>query len=361
MFWRSSSSSHQNQASPPPLPHGGDGEDGYDQYVWEEEGEEAKSGLHAVRFTVSTTGANSGDSAIYDGYDGQGEGEGEGIGGARPTGSPRLSGLFSRFGHQEGSQLLLGGSRKSLHKMNHKNSRSSMAGEASSGSLASVGTLKTPTPSGSSRATPRGSPNPKHPPSVGRSATLRARSPQTTTLLRTDTVRSDSQQRLDQLHGGTASSQNLRRSGSMPMRLGIPSSNPSSAAVAAAAAAAAHQAERVRRSTSRGNGVALDEDTGLWRSVSLGGTKGLVKRDGSKVMVGIDAKDPHLRPSFHDVGSLEEEEEGSADAVGMLVSFAYYLVMPALRYVFVSEHGGGDLARMKAIERKWVCCMDMQV
>jgi len=309
--------------------------------VWEEEWEEAKSGLHAVRFTVSTSSGGT-SSEQYDEYDGQEEEEG-GLGGARPSGSPRLSGLFSRFGHQEGSQLLLGGSRKSLHKMNHKNSRSSMAGEASTGSLASVGGAsasthhKSLTPSGSSRTTPRGSP--KQLPALGRSATLRARSPQTTTLLRTDAVRSDSQQRLDQLHGGSggsASSQNLRRSGSMPMRLGIlPSSNPSNAALAAAAAAAAHQAERVRRSTSRGSGMALDEDTGMWRSVSLGGTKGLMKRDGSKVMVGIDPS--HRRPSYQDVGGLKEDEEkeGGADAVGVLVSFGYYLVMPALRYVVV--------------------------
>jgi hypothetical protein len=117
------------------------------------------------------------------------------------------------------------------------------------------------------------------------------------------------------------------------MRLGIlPSSNPSSAALAAAAAAAAHQAERVRRNTSRGSGMALDEDTGMWRSVSLGGTKGLMKRDGSKVMIGMDPS--HRRPSFQDVGLKEDdEEEGGVDAVGMLVSFGYYLVMPALRYV----------------------------
>lgn len=314
------------------MPPQHDGEDGYDQYVWEEEGEEAKSGLHAVRFTVSTS---AGGSEQYDDYDGEEE-----EGGLRPSASPRLSGLFSRFGHQEGSQLLLGGSRKSLHKMNQKNSRSSMAGEASTGSLASAGGASTSThhksltPSGSSRTTPPPRGSPKHPSTnLGRSATLRARSPQTTTLLRTDAVRSDSQQRLDQLHGGSGSSQNLRRSGSMPMRLGIlPSSNPSSAALAAAAAAAAHQAERVRRNTSRGSGMALDEDTGMWRSVSLGGTKGLMKRDGSKVMIGMDPS--HRRPSFQDVGLKEDdEEEGGADAVGMLVSFGYYLVMPALRYV----------------------------
>ena len=78
--------------------------------------------------------------------------------------------------------------------------------------------------------------------------------------------------------------------------------------------------------------MAPDEDTGMWRSVSLGGTKGLMKRDGSKVMIGMDPS--HRRPSFQDVGLKEDdEEEGGVDAVGMLVSFGYYLVMPALRYV----------------------------
>lgn len=87
--------------------------------------------------------------------------------------------------------------------------------------------------------------------------------------------------------------------------------------------------------------MTLDEDTGMWNSVSLGGTKGLMKSDGSKVMVGIEPS--HRGPSFQDVGRFEKttEERGGASAVGVLVSFGYHLVMPTLRYVFYGARTGG--------------------
>lgn len=326
MFWRSS----QQPSSPQPGHEGEEGQgDGYDQYVFEEEGDETKQ-AHNVRFSVNT---NNGAGA-YDDYDGE-----EDEAGTRPQGSPRLSGLFNRYGHQEGSQLLLGGSRKSLNKMNKSNR--SMAGDASTGSLTSAG-AKPPTPGSGSRSSLKGSPKGHNHP-MGRSATLRARSPQTTTLLRGDSVRSDSQQRLDQLHAGShgGSRQNMRRSGSMPMRLGIPTlGGPNASAAAAAAASAAQHAERVRRSTSKGSGLIMDEDTGMWRSVSLGGAKGMMKRDGSKVIIGMEDKDGHRRDDDFLEGD-DDDEDGSTDALTMMVSFAYYLVMPGLRYVGISvDHLG---------------------
>lgn len=87
----------------------------------------------------------------------------------------------------------------------------------------------------------------------------------------------------------------------------------------------------------------LDEDTGMWNSVSFGGTKGLMKSDGSKVMVGIDPL--HQRPSFQDMGQFEKEteERGAANAAGVLVSIGYALVMPAVRYVFYWVRTGGKM------------------
>lgn len=88
-----------------------------------------------------------------------------------------------------------------------------------------------------------------------------------------------------------------------------------------------------------GGGTRVDERSGAWHAVSVGGTKRLMRGDGSQVMIGIGSGESrsHL-PSFNDVGHFkedleggeEEDEEGSA--VNALVTFGYYLVMPALRY-----------------------------
>lgn len=355
---------------------GGGGEDNgdYDQYVFEEDphGEEMK--VSGVRFTVNTS-SGAGDG--YDDYHHEGEEEEDDEGGGgrgsrnsggsirggdgttRPQGSPRLSGLFNRYGHQEGSQLLLGGSRKSLHKMN-KSSRSITGDHMSSSSLASTGSHSNPT----ARTTPKTSPKGSHP-SLGRAHTLRARSPQTTFLLR-DSLRSDSQHHLDQLHSGMGmgsgsyisahDKDKMRRSGSMPTRVGIPSH----AAHAAAHAATSVAAESTRRSGSKGSKLHLQDGGGeggdsMWRSVSLGGAKGVMKRDGSKVILSMhDGKDHHRHLHREEEDEYEEGEEedddSTTDAFSMLVSFGYYLMMPGLRWGCVDV-----CVCMYMSDYRWVC------
>jgi hypothetical protein len=238
--------------------------------------------------------------------------------------SPRLSGLFNRYGHQEGSQLLLGAanSRKSLHKM----SSSSLASVGSGGSGVGAG-RRHPSSNRMSGASPRGPAPP-----LRHAATLRARSPPSSALLGDGAVRSDSKhQHLDRLGGVGGSATNMhvhmRRSGSMPVRLGVPSAESLAAANAAAALG------RQQRNASRGSH--MDEEGGMWRTVSLGGAKGMMKREGSRVVIGLEINDDARRPMAGKYGPGEEDdeeaEEEAADAISMLVSFAYYCLFPLLR------------------------------
>lgn len=291
----------------------------WQQYVWEEDhehgasGDEVKHGgiyghphghhhghgHHAVRFS---------QSQIEEVDEDEEEDEEQ-----MRRASPRLSGLFNRYGHQEGSQLLLGhgNSRKSLHKM-------------SSSSLASAGSAGSGAGPGGPRRNPSSSRMGGASPQLRHAATLRARSPPSALL--GDSVRSDSkQQHLDRM-GKSGSSANMRRSGSMPVRLGLPSAE--SLAAANAAAALGWQQRNVSR------GSHMDEEGGMWRTVSLGGAKGMMKREGSRVVIGLEINDDARRPSGKYGPEEEDEEEAdeeAADAISMLVSFAYYCLFPLLR------------------------------
>ncbi len=308
------------------------------QYVWEEEqeghggsGDEVKHGggghgQHghghpSVRFSQPQT------EYLAE------EDEEDGEGGERSRrASPRLSGLFNRYGHQEGSQLLLGAanSRKSVNKMSSSSLAS--AGSAGSGALAHAGGAGPRRNPSSNRmhasgASPRGGAA-----GMRHANTLRARSPPSSALLgEAGGVRSDSKhQHLDRAGAG-GSSVNMRRSGSMPVRLGVPSAE--SLAAANAAAALGRQQQRHSR------GSHMDEEGGMWRTVSLGGAKGMMKREGSRVVIGLEINDDARRLAglgkYGGPGASaeddEEAEEEAAEAISMLVSFAYYCLFPLLR------------------------------
>ena len=63
----------------------------------------------------------------------------------------------------------------------------------------------------------------------------------------------------------------------------------------------------------------------------------MMKRDGSKVILSMhDGKDHHRHLRREEEEDEEEEDDDSTtDAISMLVSFGYYLMMPGLRYVCV--------------------------
>lgn len=185
---------------------------GYDQYVYDEEEPNASEDTKKT-------------SVHFDDVDDDEETEHY----KKPKGSPRLSGLFHRYAHgEEGSQMLLGSSKKSFNSSNHN--------------------LQ-----GGGRITPRGTSSGQmrriSPTAATSQGNLRIRSPRTSNpnlLLPEGVCRSTSS---NSVNGGAT-----------------------------------------RRSLSKGHLQTLDreEDPERWRQASLAAARGRLSRNGSKAMIGME-------------------------------------------------------------------------